>query len=154
MTLASGRARFLQHERTTSTTTHVFVRDVSLSGEVRTLADLDVASFVDFDPNVRWSLSGRVVDAVGRLEVLLLAVPLASTTPPREWTVAIAADGGVTARRTTNTDVAWEREGRGLALERLRAGLVAEDDFEVSAAARQEALTQLIVEVILAPQGV
>ena len=120
MTLASGRARFLQHERTTSTTTHVFVRDVSLSGEVRTLADLDVASFVDFDPNVRWSLSGRVVDAVGRLEVLLLAVPLASSAAPREWTVAIAADGGVTARRTTNTDVAWEREGRGLALESCR----------------------------------
>lgn len=126
MTLAAGRARFLQHERVTSFGTHVFLRDVSLSGEVRTLADLDVASFVDFDPNVRWAVSGRVVDAVGRLEVLLEAVPLASSTPPLSWSVAVSPDGGVTARRRSTTDFAWERGGLGLALESCRVTFVSD----------------------------
>lgn len=126
MTLAGSRARFLQHERVTSFSTHVFLRDVSLSGEVRTLADLDLATFAGFDPMLRWSLSGRVVDAVDRLEVLLFATSLGGSVTSRQWTVAIAPDGGVSARQTQVIDVAWERDGHGVLIDSCSATFVSD----------------------------
>lgn len=93
----SGRARFLQFEPISLLPPRLSVRELSLQGAVRTLAQLDTSTFPGFDPTKRWRSSGFVVDTGDdSVEVVINLAELAGSGS-RHWTVSVSPDAGASA---------------------------------------------------------